>query len=371
MKKIFIIAGTRPELIKLCPVYAEFQSVKGVDVKWISTGQHKEMLEPLYKLFAFAPDHNMRIMTKGQTLALMTERVLNKCVKLFTDERPDFIIVQGDTTTAMVAGLAAFYLKIPVGHIEAGLRSFNKDEPFPEEVNRRIIGLVADMHFAPTRLSAAHLKAEKLPGKISVVGNTVIDSLQLVLKKSLNNKHLEKVYHNLHRPYRNMVLITCHRRENFGRPLENICNAIRKLAEKHPDTSFVYPVHMNPNVRNTVHSLLNEIDNIFLLEPLPYDHLVYLMSKSKMILSDSGGIQEEAPSLGKPVLVLRNNTERPEGIEAGCCKLIGTSEKSIVSFTNKLLTNPAFYRSMANVRNPYGDGKSAGRIVKQVIKFVL
>lgn len=370
MKKIIIIVGTRPEAIKLIPVFKELKKVKSWEVILVSTGQHKEMLESIFAFFEVRPHYDFSVMTQNQGLDRLNSSLLVKCTDFFDEIRPDLIVVQGDTTTSMAASLAGYYKKIQIAHIEAGLRSHNIQAPFPEEVNRRIISLVADFHFAPTTLAVSTLRYEKAPGLIMNVGNTVIDSLLQAKKLVQKNKNFfANHYQKILNGYDRMVLITGHRRENFGKGFEQICYAIRDLAKQYPETSFVYPVHLNPNVRGPVFSLLDSLGNVFLIDPVPYDHMVYLMMQCFVILTDSGGIQEEGPSLGKPVIVMRNTTERPEGIKAGCNILAGTSKNKIIRLTKNLLDDRKVYAKMSKAKTPYGKGDSSIRIRKALQKY--
>jgi UDP-N-acetylglucosamine 2-epimerase (non-hydrolysing) len=370
-KKIVIIVGTRPEAIKLIPVFKELRKVKQWEVVLVSTGQHKEMLDQIFVFFDVSPHHDFSVMVKNQGLDRLTSSLLAKCSDFFDEVHPDLVIVQGDTTTSMAATLAAYYKKIQVAHVEAGLRSYNIQAPFPEEVNRRIISLIADFHFAPTTLAMNVLRYEKAPGRLLNVGNTVIDSL-LQAKKLVRQRKAEFAahYEKLLKGYDRMILITGHRRENFGKGFEDICQAIRDLAVRYPKTSFVYPVHLNPNVRGPVFTLLDSLPNVFLIDPVPYDHMVFLMMQCYLILTDSGGIQEEGPTLGKPVIVMRETTERPEGIKAGCNVLAGTSRIKIVRLTKSLLEDKKVYARMSRAKNPYGEGDSSVRIRKALQKYL-
>jgi len=359
-KKFAIVLGTRPEAIKLIPVYLELKRRK-IAVDLISTGQHKSMLDQIFQFFGTSPDNSLDIMVHDQTLSGLTARLTNALQESFEAKEYDVVLVQGDTTTAMVASLVAYYNRLIVGHVEAGLRTYNKYSPFPEEINRQIIGRIADYHFAPTKFAGSILKTERANG-VHVVGNTVIDSLLFCLNKVREQESCYKEKFPLLDKYERLVLITGHRRESFGRGFDEICNAIKDLSQTYLTTLFYYPVHLNPNVKNKVHDILAGIPNVYLGDPLPYDELVYLMSRSFIILTDSGGIQEEAPSLNVPVLVMRDTTERPEGIDAGCSKLVGTSTQNIIESFTELIDKPEKYHKMANAMNPYGDGKAAQRI---------
>lgn len=370
MKKIVVIVGTRPEAIKLLPVYRELKKQRKFDVQIISTGQHKEMLNSIFDFFQVVPDRDLKLMAGNQTLDELTAALLSASTKLFKEISPDLIVVQGDTTTAMTCALAAFYHRIQIAHVEAGLRSFDIQAPFPEEANRKIISAIANLNFAPTRIAAFNLKKEGVPGKVWITGNTVIDSL-LVAKEKISGDRagLENLFSKFLNGYKKMILITGHRRENFGAGFRNICNSIKILASRFPDHSFIYPVHLNPNVSKTVFTILDAVPNVYLLGPVPYDQMVFLMMRAHIILTDSGGIQEEAPSLGRPVLIMRSKTERPEAIKAGCSMLVGTSEEKIVSQTTKLLLNVKAYKKMARSMNPFGKGDSSKLIAKHIKKY--
>lgn len=347
----------------MAPLILKAKEMSAFDVRVCVTGQHNEMLYQVLDFFNIKPDHDINVMTHDQSLFDISSDILKSLKGILAGEKPDLILVQGDTTTAFIGSLAGYYLKIPVGHIEAGLRSHNKFSPFPEEVNRVLVGHVADYHFAPTQKAMENLIAEGIDeGNIHIVGNTVIDALFLtldIIKKQENiyARHFDWLDHD-----KRLILVTGHRRESFGEPFRNICFALKDVA-KNNNVEIVYPVHLNPNVRKPVFDILEGLDSIHLTEPLPYPYLVWLMEKSYLILTDSGGIQEEAPSLGKPVLVMRDVTERVEGITAGTSKLVGTKEDDIVHETVRLLTNPSEYDEMAKSSNPYGDGRSSERIV--------
>lgn len=369
MQKILIVTGTRPEAIKLLPVYLEFKKNMAWNTLLVSTGQHQQMLWSIFDFFNVKPDFDMQVMTNNQSLENLTSQILRKCSGLFQNEKPDLVIVQGDTTTAMAAALSAFYHHIPVAHIEAGLRSYDVFAPFPEEVNRRIISLVTALHFAPTTRAALAIRKEKVAGKIYKVGNTVIDSLLFGMRKvKLFMQDFEQHYASILIGFEKMVLITGHRRENFGEGFVNICDAIEALAASYPSIAWVYPVHLNPNVKDIVFNRLQALENVRLIEPVPYDHMIFLMMKCYLILTDSGGIQEEAPTLGKPVIVMRNKTERPEGIVAGCCILAGNSKNKIIRAVKRILNDKAQYQKMTRATNPYGKGDSAKRIFLVVKK---
>jgi UDP-N-acetylglucosamine 2-epimerase (non-hydrolysing) len=362
--KILSIFGTRPEAIKLAPVLAALNKRK-VTSRVCVTAQHRQMLDQVLALFSIRPDYDLAIMQPDQSLAELTARALTKLDEVLRAEQPDWVLVQGDTTTVMVAALAAFYHRIKVGHVEAGLRSFDKYQPFPEEINRKIATSVSDLHFAPTELSKQNLLREGVPeANIVVTGNTVIDALLQVADQPYdwNASPLAAIPRD-----KRIILVTAHRRENFGAPLENICAALRTIAERFADVHLVYPVHLNPNVQTVVHETLGGIANISLLDPLDYLPLVQLMKHSYLVVTDSGGIQEEAPGLGKPVLVLREVTERPEGVAAGTVKLVGTNQATIMRAIKLLLMDNAEYNRMARAVNPYGDGHASERIVTKLL----
>jgi UDP-N-acetylglucosamine 2-epimerase (non-hydrolysing) len=374
-----LVFGTRPEAIKMCPLVKEFQKYPE-EFKTIVcvTGQHREMLDQVLKIFEVVPDYDLNIMKQGQDLYDVTARVLTGMRDVFKEIKPDLVLVHGDTTTSTAAALAAFYQQIPVGHVEAGLRTHNIYSPWPEEMNRQITGRIATYNFAPTKLSERNLIEEKAMGEIYVTGNTVIDALHAVVGKLNTNEELKKEQDKILRDAgydvnrlkdgKKLVLITGHRRENFGDGFINMCTAIRDLKNKYSEVDFVYPMHLNPNVRKPIHEVFGEdlgnLGNMFFIEPLQYLEFVYLMEKSTIVLTDSGGIQEEAPGLGKPVLVMRDTTERPEALEAGTVKLVGTNYDKIVTEVSMLLENKEYYDTMSKAVNPYGDGLACGRIVK-------
>jgi len=386
MKKILIVFGTRPEAIKLAPVVLKLRTNnKQLKTVVCVTAQHREMLDQALKIFDITPDYDLDIMRDDQDLFDVTTNALMSLKGIFKQEQPDVVLVQGDTTTAFVAGLAAYYLKIPVGHVEAGLRTYNKYSPFPEEKNRHLLSVLTDYHFAPTDWAKSNLIKEGISeDKIWVTGNTVIDVLLTVVRgqrsevkqKALINYFEEKwdlrlpTNTNTNTDNYKLILVTGHRRENFGGGFKNICMALKEIAERRKDVKIIYPVHLNPNVQQPVKAILNGKPNIHLIEPLEYEPFIFLMSKAYLILTDSGGIQEEAPSLGKPVLVMRNTTERPEGIEAGTARLIGTDSDNIFSETMRLLEDEKLYKKMAETINPYGDGKASDRIVMILEKYL-
>lgn len=374
-----LVFGTRPEAIKMAPLVKEFQkNVQEFKTIVCVTGQHREMLDQVLRIFDITPDYDLNIMKQGQDLYDVTARVLTGMRDVLKECRPDIVLVHGDTTTSTAAALAAFYQQIPVGHVEAGLRTHNIYSPWPEEMNRQITGRIATYNFSPTPLSEQNLKEEKAHGQIFVTGNTVIDALHMVVNKLKNDKALadEQVKVLADAGYdvtrldngKKLVLITGHRRENFGEGFINMVTAIKDLTKKYPDVDFVYPMHLNPNVRKPIHEVfgdnLSNLGNMFFIEPLQYLEFVYLMEKSTIVLTDSGGIQEEAPGLGKPVLVMRDTTERPEALSSGTVHLVGTNHDLIVSEVSILLENKDAYEKMSQAVNPYGDGKACGRIVK-------
>jgi UDP-N-acetylglucosamine 2-epimerase (non-hydrolysing) len=370
--KLLFVFGTRPEAIKLAPVIREVgRTSAGLSAVVCSTGQHQEMLASALDLFRLSADYDLEVMRKGQSLEQLTGRILHGVESVLRRETPDMIVVQGDTTTTFASALAGFYRNIPVTHVEAGLRTWDLTRPFPEEMNRLLTTRLATLHCAPTRRAARNLLYEGVPGaSIVVTGNTVIDALYYVrreLKKS--GRTYESMFRGIDLS-RRMILVTGHRRESFGKGFRDICTAIRTIARQHPGVNIIYPVHLNPNVQAPVRRLLSGLPNVFLLKPLAYEPFVWLMERTTLILTDSGGIQEEAPSLGKPVLVMRDATERPEGIEAGTVKLVGTQPKSIERETSRLLHSRRTYLRMSSASNPYGDGRAAARVVKAIRLFL-
>ncbi|MDI3280578.1 MAG: UDP-N-acetylglucosamine 2-epimerase (non-hydrolyzing) [Bacillota bacterium] len=362
--RVLSVFGTRPEAIKLAPVLRALQNrPRFFQPLVVVTAQHREMLDQVLSLFALAPHYDLNIMQERQTLAEITVRSLAGLDGILARERPDLVLVQGDTTTAFVAGLAAFYRRIPVGHVEAGLRTRRKYEPFPEEINRRLLGALADLHFAPTAQARENLLAESVPPEaIHVTGNTVVDALQMMVRSDY--RFADPALERAVREGRRILLATAHRRENWGEPLESICLALRDLVRLYPDVTLVFPVHRNPAVRETVERLLSGEERVVLTEPLDYREMANLLSRAYLILTDSGGLQEEAPGFGRPVLVLREVTERPEGVACGVLKLVGTSRERIVSEARTLLEDRQAYLRMARAANPYGDGRAAERIAE-------
>ena len=382
-KKVLAVFGTRPEAIKMIPLVIELNKSDEFQLVICVTGQHREMLDQVLKVFHITPDYDLNIMKQGQDLYDVTARVLMGMRDILKKELPDVVLVHGDTTTSVAAALAAFYQQIPVGHVEAGLRTYNVYSPWPEEMNRLITGRIATYHFAPTVLSRYNLLKEGVDDEMIIVtGNTVIDALQMVVDKIKTDKKLDNELSRslllsgydvtrLNKKKR-LVLITGHRRENFGDGFISVCKSIKTLAQVYPDVDFVYPMHLNPNVRNPIHDVFGgeQLDNLFLIEPLEYFPFIYLMEKSTIVVTDSGGIQEEAPSLGKPVLVMRDTTERPEALESGTVKLVGTNYDKIVKGVSILLDDPSEYAQMSNAINPYGDGKACSRILDFLLKNI-
>lgn len=383
MKKVMLVFGTRPEAIKMAPLVKEFlnNSTQFETIVCV-TGQHREMLDQVLHIFDIQPDYDLNIMKQGQDLYDVSARVLVGMRDVLKEVHPDIVLVHGDTTTSTIAALAAFYQQIPVGHVEAGLRTHNIYSPWPEEMNRQITGRIATYHFAPTLLSKQNLLNEGVKeGQILVTGNTVIDALHMVVNRIKADRYLDEELerqlkqagYDVNRLFygKKMVLITGHRRENFGDGFIRMCAAIKDLTKKYPNVDFVYPMHLNPNVRKPIHEVFGEdlsnLGNMFFIEPLEYLNFVYLMEKSTIVLTDSGGIQEEAPGLGKPVLVMRDTTERPEALEAGTVKLVGTDYEKIVNEVSVLLDSPQYYDKMSKAVNPYGDGKACMRIVNKLI----
>lgn len=363
IKKILIIFGTRPEAIKMAPLVHAFRAQPSFNTKVLVTAQHRKMLDQVLSLFEIRPDYDLNLMRPKQTLTDVYCNVL-KGVDFIIDElKPDYIFVHGDTVTSTASAQAGFFKHVPVAHVEAGLRTGNMYSPFPEEINRRLTAQLATYHFAPTELARENLLKENITQPILVTGNTVIDSLQWVVEriKKENKKYLELESINLEDK---IILITGHRRENFGEGFYNICSAIKELAEKNRNFKFIYPVHLNPNVQGPVNEILSDMENIKLIEPLAYEPFIVLMSSSYLVLTDSGGIQEEAPGLGKPVLVMRNTTERPEAVKAGTVRIVGTMKSAIINHVQELIDSKEKYDIMAKAHNPYGDGKASSRIIK-------
>ena len=367
--KVMVVFGTRPEAIKMAPLVKALQAAPGLQTVVCVTAQHRQMLDQVLRLFEITPEHDLDVMKPGQDLYDITSNILLGLRPVLAAERPDWVLVHGDTTTTLATTLAAYYARIPVAHIEAGLRTGDKYAPFPEEMNRKITGAVADLHFAPTAASQANLLAEGVPATtVHVTGNTVIDALLAVVEKLKTSATLQAELAERFRfldASKKLILVTGHRRENFGEGFQNICHALADVAERHPDVEILYPVHLNPNVRQPVNDILatRGLSNVHLIEPVDYLPFVYLMNRSHLIITDSGGVQEEAPSLGKPVLVMRDTTERPEAVTAGTVKLVGTSREAIVRECERLLTDAEAYQTMSHAHNPYGDGQAVARIV--------
>lgn len=357
MKKVMLVFGTRPEAIKMCPLVNELKARKGLNTVVCVTGQHRQMLDQVLRAFNVIPDYDLSIMKDNQTLFDITANILNSIKSVLEIEKPDVVLVHGDTSTTFVTALACFYLHIPVGHVEAGLRTYNIDSPYPEEFNRQAVSIISKYNFAPTDQARKNLIDEgKCPSSIYVTGNTAIDALKTTVKSEYSHPEL------LWAKGSRLILITAHRRENLGQPMKNMFNAIRRVIDEHPDVKAIYPIHMNPTVRQTADEILGNNQNIHIIEPLDVLDFHNFMSRSYMILTDSGGIQEEAPSLGKPVLVMRDTTERPEGIAAGTLKLVGTEEDAIYNNFKLLLEDPCEYAKMSSASNPYGDGMACRRI---------
>ena len=374
MKKVLLVFGTRPEVIKMAPLVKAFQQTKDIDSKVCVTAQHREMLDQVLEMFEIVPDYDLNLMKPGRDLYSLTANILQGMKDVLIEYAPDIVLVHGDTTTTSAVSLAAFYLKIKIGHVEAGLRTGDIYSPWPEEANRQITGVLANYHFAPTKTSKDNLLREnKKEASILVTGNTVIDALFLTLEKIKNNLELKNsIIESLNTQYKidstkKLILVTGHRRENFGQGFINICEALKTLAVNNPDVDVVYPVHLNPNVQKPVKELLSDVSNVHLIEPLQYQTFIYLMNCSYFIITDSGGVQEEAPSLGKPVLIMRDITERPEVLEAGTAKLVGTNSEMIVKEAQKLLDDASEYDRMSKAHNPYGDGKASLRIREFII----
>jgi UDP-N-acetylglucosamine 2-epimerase (non-hydrolysing) len=366
--KVMTVFGTRPEAIKMCPLVLEMKKYPDLIEPLVAvTAQHREMLDQVLELFQIKPDYDLNIMTSGQTLYDVTTRALMGLKEVMEEAKPDIVLVHGDTTTTFAGALAAFYAQIPVGHVEAGLRTGNKYSPYPEEMNRKLTGAIADMHFAPTAISKQNLLKENVnPDNILVTGNTVIDALQATVQKDyvFEDAEFNKVFESGHR----LILMTTHRRENLGEPMRHVYKALKSVLETHEDVEAIFPVHKNPKVREIVQQELGGLDRVHLIEPMDYEPFANLMAKVDIVLTDSGGIQEEAPALGKPVLVLRDTTERPEAVSAGTVLLVGTAYEDVLRETNMLLDNAEHYREMAEAANPYGDGKACARIIRAILK---
>jgi UDP-N-acetylglucosamine 2-epimerase (non-hydrolysing) len=378
-KKVLMIFGTRPEAIKMAPVFHALNKFPDLSVQVCATGQHREMLDQVITLFDIPITIDLQVMTEGQDLFSLTSLLLMKLRPVLDDFSPDCILVHGDTTTSMAAALAGFYRNIPVGHVEAGLRTGKLRSPFPEEFNRRVSGIIAQWHFAPTQINKDNLLAEQVDeSQIFVTGNTVVDALHQMRDrineddklKTVIQKQLAQQLDFDPKDSERMILLTCHRRENFGEGLTQICSAVRSLATSHPTTHFIFPVHLNPNISEHVHATLGSMKNVHLLKPVSYEVFCYLLDAAYLVLTDSGGVQEEAPSLGKPVLVMRENTERPEAVTAGTVRLVGADSNRIIAGTEELLTDSDMYKKMSQAHNPYGDGNAAIRIAEIIRRSV-
>ena len=366
--KLMTVFGTRPEAIKMCPLVLEMGKYPDYIEPIVAvTAQHREMLDQVLELFNIKPDYDLNIMASGQTLYDITTKALNGLKEVIEEAKPDMVLVHGDTTTTFAGALAAFYAQVPVGHVEAGLRTGNKYSPYPEEMNRKLTGSIADMHFAPTSTSKANLLKENVnPETILVTGNTVIDALKTTVKA--NYEFADAEFNKIFARGNRLILMTTHRRENLGEPMRNVYKALRKVLETHADVEAIFPVHKNPKVREIVQEELGGLDRVHLIEPMDYEPFANLMGKVDIVLTDSGGIQEEAPALGKPVLVLRDTTERPEAVDAGTVKLIGTEYEDVLRETNLLLDDAEHYKKMAEATNPYGDGKACERIIRAILQ---
>lgn len=361
--KVMTVFGTRPEAIKMAPVIKELEKRKEIESIVCVTAQHRQMLDQILETFEILPDYDLDIMKEGQTLVDITSRALNSLSKVIENVKPDIVLVHGDTTTTLAGSLAAFYNKVLVGHVEAGLRTYDKYSPYPEEVNRQITGVIADIHFTPTEVSMSNLLKEgKSEKNIYITGNTAIDALKLTVEEDYSNEILDKIGSD------RIIMLTSHRRENLGEPMNNIFKAVKRITEEFDDVQVIYPIHMNPSIRKAAVEVLGGNKKVHIIEPLEVFDFHNLLNKSYIIMTDSGGIQEEAPSLGKPVLVLRNTTERPEGVQVGTLKLIGTNEDNIYNITKELLMNEEIYESMSRASNPYGDGNASKYIVDYIVK---
>ena len=364
--KVMLVFGTRPEAIKMAPLVKELQKRGEIDTKVCVTAQHREMLDQVLEIFDITPDYDLNIMTKGQTLAGITTKALDGLYNVINEEKPDIVLVHGDTTTTFVASLAAFYNQVKVGHVEAGLRTYDKYSPFPEEMNRKLTTAIADLYFAPTINNKNNLLKENIDEElIYITGNTAVDAMGYTVNKDYQFEDEE--LKNIDFEGKRVILVTAHRRENLGEPLENICNAIKEIAQKNTDIEIVYPAHLNPIVQNTAHSILDGVENVHIINPLDATTFQNVMARSYFVMSDSGGVQEEAPSVGKPVLVLRTETERPEAIETGTLKLAGTDKENIIKLAQELLDNKEEYDRMSHAKNPYGDGKASQRITDAIL----
>lgn len=361
---VMTIFGTRPEAIKMAPLALELQKRPGIRALCCVTAQHREMLDSVLEIFKLKPDYDLNIMQPRQTLSTITSKCLTGMDDVLNEAKPDLVLVHGDTSTTFAGALAAFYHQIPVGHVEAGLRTYDKWSPFPEEMNRKMVGAIADLHFCPTVANQKNLQRENITQGVFLTGNTVIDALQTTVVKDFT--FAEDILNNLDYENRKVILVTCHRRENYGQPMTNIMTALRRIADAFPEVELVYPVHLSPVVQEAAHKYLDNHPRIHLIAPLAVDEMHNLMARCHLVMTDSGGLQEEAPALGKPVLVLRKETERPEAVEAGTVKLAGVEEEVIFSMASELLTKPAAYQAMAHAVNPYGDGQACRRIADAI-----
>ena len=361
---VMTIFGTRPEAIKMAPLALELQKRPGIRALCCVTAQHREMLDSVLEIFKLKPDYDLNIMQPRQTLSTITSKCLTGMDDVLNEAKPDLVLVHGDTSTTFAGALAAFYHQIPVGHVEAGLRTYDKWSPFPEEMNRKMVGAIADLHFCPTVANQKNLQRENITQGVFLTGNTVIDALQTTVVKDFT--FAEDILNNLDYENRKVILVTCHRRENYGQPMTNIMTALRRIADAFPEVELVYPVHLSPVVQEAAHKYLDNHPRIHLIAPLAVDEMHNLMARCHLVMTDSGGLQEEAPALGKPVLVLRKETERPEAVEAGTVKLAGVEEEVIFSMASELLTNPAAYQAMAHAVNPFGDGQACRRIADAI-----
>ena len=362
-KKVMSVFGTRPEAIKMAPLVQQLARSEHFESICCLTGQHRQMLDSVMEIFHLHADYDLDIMERSQTLSTITTKTLLGMEKVIAEAKPDLILVHGDTTTAFAGALSAFYQKVPVGHVEAGLRTFDKYSPYPEEMNRNLIGKIADLHFSPTLSNAENLRREHMAGEIFITGNTVIDAMKTTVREdfTFSDERLNQLDFS-----RRVIVMTCHRRENYGEPMAAIMRAVRKLAEAHPEVTVVYPVHLSPVVQQAAHSGLDGLSNVLLIDPIDVEQMHNLMARAYLVLTDSGGLQEEAPALGKPVLVMRRETERPEAIAAGTARLAGVEEQTIVSMTEELLESPTAYEKMAKAVNPYGDGNACARIEQAI-----
>lgn len=366
--KVMSVFGTRPEAVKMCPLVLELSKNSKIESIVCLSGQHREMLDQVMDIFGVHAKYDLSVMCPGQTLTMITSKVLERLAEVLEKEKPDLVLVHGDTTTSFAAALAAFYQQVPVGHVEAGLRTFDKYSPFPEEMNRNLTGKIAELHFAPTENNKENLIRENVRNNVFVTGNTVIDAFQTTVRPDYVFKN--KTLQTLDFTNRKCVLLTAHRRENLGQPLENICRAAKRLAKRYPDINLVYPVHLNPAVRAEAERILFDADNVYMIPPVDVEDMHNLISRSFFVMTDSGGLQEEAPACGVPVLVLRRETERPEAVEAGTVKVVGIQEENIFQEAVQLMDDPLAYEKMANAVNPYGDGKACERIVQHICEWM-